>query len=214
MPAVADTLVTSRVVRSSDVSRRAASISLMEQERRGSISDKGRRGEVGPYKDGEFVNYSSESDSDSSSDCRSVRSVRSSLSPQDVPRKVLPNNSRFDNTETKSSELNKVRVADRGNDSTSEKDRERDRERGREKEREIERERERERSNISKSEWDRIPQERETIRRRSDNGNGIFSSAQSAAAAVNSERAGGASSREREKEREREDQTTYVEEFR
>ena len=164
MPAVAETLVTSRVVRSSDVSRRAASISKMEQERRDSISDKGRRGEVGPHKDGEFVNYSSESDSDSSNDCRSVRSVRSNLSPQDVPRKVLPSNARFESSETKSSELNKVRVADRGNDSTSEKDREREKER----------ERERERSNMSKGEWDRIPQERETIRRRSESGNGIL----------------------------------------
>ena len=200
MPAVAETLVTSRVVRSSDVSRRAASISKMEQERRDSISDKGRRGEVGPHKDGEFVNYSSESDSDSSNDCRSVRSVRSNLSPQDVPRKVLPSNTRFESSETKSSELNKVRVADRGNDSTSEKDRER------------EKERERERSNMSKGEWDRIPQERETIRRRSDSGNGIFNSANSAAAAQGSERAGSAESREREKERD--DETTYVEEFR
>ena len=202
MPAVAETLVTSRVVRSSDVSRRAASISKMEQERRDSISDKGRRGEVGPHKDGEFVNYSSESDSDSSNDCRSVRSVRSNLSPQDVPRKVLPSNARFESSETKSSELNKVRVADRGNDSTSEKDREREKER----------ERERERSNMSKGEWDRIPQERETIRRRSESGIGIFNSANSAATAQGSERAGSAESREREKERD--DETTYVEEFR
>jgi hypothetical protein len=203
MPAVADTLVTSRVVRTSDVSRRAASISAMELERRGSISDKGRRGEIGPHKDGEFVNYSSESDSDSSTDCRSVRSVRSNLSPQDVPRKALPSNSRFENSEAKSSESNKVRVADRGNDSTSEKERDKERERDRE------RDRERERTNMSKGEWDRIPQERETIRRRSENGNGILNSA---AAALGIERAVGAIGRDREKERD--DETTYVEEFR
>jgi hypothetical protein len=178
----------------------------MGHERRDSISDKGRRGEIGPHKDGEFVNYSSESDSDSSSDCRSVRSVRSNLSPQDVPRKVLSSNSRFESLEAKSSEVNKVRVTDRGNDSTSEKVRERERERDRE------RERERERTNMSKGEWDRIPQERETIRRRSENGNGIFNSASSAAAALGGERAGGADGREREKDRE--DETTYVEEFR
>ena len=50
---------------SNDANRRLGIPTSSDQSRRNSISDKGRLGEEGPYKDGEFVVYSSGTDSGS-----------------------------------------------------------------------------------------------------------------------------------------------------
>ena len=50
---------------SHDTNRRVGTSTVTDHSRRNSISDKGRLGEEGPYKDGEFVVYSSGTDSGS-----------------------------------------------------------------------------------------------------------------------------------------------------
>ena len=63
-----------------DANRRVGATTHLEYSRRNSISDKGRLGEEGPYKDGEFVMYSSGTDSGS----ERVGSPRKAPMPQNV----------------------------------------------------------------------------------------------------------------------------------
>jgi hypothetical protein len=119
--------------RSKDTNRRSSVTSHLDRSRRDSISDKGRMGEEGPYKDGEFVMYSSGSDSGSEGPGSPSKPSNAAKSRNALPAatKAAPMSSRrlsIDSTTNMQVEKDKDKSlrSDRGKDRELEKEKEKE----------------------------------------------------------------------------------------
>ena len=118
-----------------DANRRSSVTSHLDRSRRDSISDKGRMGEEGPYKDGEFVMYSSGSDSGSEGPGSPSKPSNAAKSRNALPAatKAAPMSSRrlsIDSTTNIHMEKDKDKSlrSDRGKERELEKDKEKEKE--------------------------------------------------------------------------------------
>ena len=116
-----------------DANRRSSVTSHLDRSRRDSISDKGRMGEEGPYKDGEFVMYSSGSDTGSDGPGSPSKPSNAAKSRNALPAatKAAPMSSRrlsIDITTNMQMDKDKSLRGDRGKDVELEKEKDKEKE--------------------------------------------------------------------------------------
>lgn len=115
----------STAAHSNNANRRSSVTSHLDRSRRGSISDKGRMGEEGPYKDGEFVMYSSGADSESEGP-GSPSKPSNTLPAASKAATMSSRRLSIDSTTNMQMEKDKSLRSDRGKDRELEKDKEED----------------------------------------------------------------------------------------